>query len=69
MGDGKTELQQEHDDLVSKCDKLIEFRKTDIYDSLSGRSQGLVDLQRFVMLFYLDILGRRLTDLGKEDDG
>lgn len=65
----RVRLQQEHDDLVLKCGSLALFQKTDVYNSLPGRHQALLNLQRFIMLFYLDVLGRRLSDLEETDNG
>lgn len=60
MTTAKERVVEERKELNIKIDKLIEFRTTAIYESLSKQMQDLLLKQEVVMQEYLDILDARL---------
>lgn len=67
MGDFKTRLVDEFNELQKKRFKLEDFINTETFDSLSQTQRGLLQAQAGAMLAYEQILNLRLIDLGVRD--
>lgn len=64
MGDFKTRLVDEFNELQKKRFKLSDFINTETFDSLSQTQRGLLRAQEGAMFAYEQILKLRLDDLG-----
>lgn len=67
MGDFKTRLVDEFNELQKKRFKLSDFINTETFDSLSKTQRGLLRAQEGAMFAYEQILNLRLIDLGVKD--
>lgn len=61
MSTAKERVEQELKELKSKIDKIVSFRTTAIYESLSHEAQLLLVQQEIVMEQYATILAKRLA--------
>jgi len=68
VGDFRSRLETEGDELTEKLEKLIDFMSSSSFGELSERQRTLLSRQQMLMALYLETLTERLADLNSQED-